>query len=87
MWEGLPSPLRAVPVTHGQVVLDCIRKQTEQVMSNKPVSSVPLWAPLQFLLTDGLQSAKGVNPSLRKFLSVMIFITAVESKPEHEPIR
>lgn len=35
--------------TAGQVVLDCIRKQAEQVLKNKPASSVPPWFLLQFL--------------------------------------
>lgn len=32
-----------------QVVLGCIRKQTEQAMKQKPVSNIPPWSLLQFL--------------------------------------
>ena len=34
----------------GLVVLDAIRKQAEQVMGSKPVSSILLWSPHQLLL-------------------------------------
>jgi hypothetical protein len=35
--------------TPGQLVLSCIRKQTEETMENKPVSSLPPWLLFQFL--------------------------------------
>jgi hypothetical protein len=46
MWEGQPIVGGATP---GQVILGSIRKQTEQVMWEKPGSSTPSWLPHQFL--------------------------------------
>jgi hypothetical protein len=33
----------------GKVIPECTRKQAEQAMGSKPVSSVPPWPLLQFL--------------------------------------
>lgn len=47
-----------------QVVLGCIRKQLEQAMGTKSVSSTFLWPPLAPALTsfsDRLEQESGIN--------------------------
>lgn len=46
---GLRVQLIGGSVTSDQVILGSRRKQDEQAMRYKPVSSVPLWSLFQFL--------------------------------------
>ena len=64
----------------GLVVLGAIRKQAEEAMGSKPISSTPPW-PLQvpalyeFLFSDEqcCRSVSQINPCLPKFLSSFFF--------------
>lgn len=86
-WCGRTQPAvgSAAP---GQVVLGCIRKQTEQTTESKPVSNSPPWLLLQFLPAgsclgiphDELQSLSYIDPSSSSCLGSERVSTANESK-------
>ena len=83
-------------VTIGQVVLCCIWKVVEQTRESKPVSSIPPWSLLQFLLQVSIVSSypdflqwwsvtweleDEINPFLLS-LVLISFITAIATKLE-----
>jgi hypothetical protein len=57
-----PSPVGGTTVR--QVVLACIKKQTEQVMESKPVSSVPIRNTMRSLLEFLLWPPSGIDCNL-----------------------
>jgi hypothetical protein len=74
----------------GQVILGCIKKQAEQAMRSKQVSSISLWLLLQFLplvsspeFLPWLPLMMDYEPKksfLLQVVFIMVFITAIKTK-------
>ena len=73
-------------VTPAEVLLDCTKEKGEGFMQTKTGNSsmTPASVPASTFPHDGLQAGKGRKPFpfLLKLLLVMVFVPAIESKPE-----